>query len=61
MNWMDKLERKLGHYAVPNLSRYFVGAIVLGYLMSMVSSTLRADWFLKTTYILRVRQLQAKV
>ena len=38
MNWMDKLERKLGHYAVPNLSRYFVGAIVLGYLMSMVSS-----------------------
>ena len=29
MNWMDKLERKLGRYAVPNLSRYFVGAIVL--------------------------------
>ena len=34
MNWMDKLERKLGRYAVPNLSRYFVGAIVLGYVLS---------------------------
>lgn len=43
MNWMDKLERKIGRYAVPNLSRYFVGAIVLGYVMSMVSSTF-ADW-----------------
>ena len=42
MNWMDKLERKIGRYAVPNLSRYFVGAIVLGYLMSMVSSTFTA-------------------
>ena len=36
MNWMDKLERKLGRYAVPNLSRYFVGAIVLGYVLSML-------------------------
>lgn len=43
MNWMDKLERKMGRYAVPNLSRFFVGAIVLGYVMSMVSSTF-TEW-----------------
>ena len=40
---MDKLERKMGRYAVPNLSRFFVGAIVLGYVMSMVSSTF-TEW-----------------
>lgn len=43
MNWMDKLERKLGRYAVPNLSRYFVGAIVLGYVLSMLSPGF-TDW-----------------
>ena len=43
MNWMDKLERKLGRYAVPNLGRYFVGAIVLGYVLSMLSPGF-TDW-----------------
>lgn len=43
MNWMDKLERKMGRYAVPNLSRYFVGAIVLGYVLSMLSPGF-TDW-----------------
>ena len=43
MNWMDKLERKLGRYAVPNLRRYFVGAIVLGYVLSMLSPGF-TDW-----------------
>lgn len=37
MNWMDKLERKWGRYAVPNLSRYFVGAVLLGLLMELVT------------------------
>lgn len=37
MNWMNKLERKLGRYAVPNLSRYFVAAIVVGFLMELMS------------------------
>lgn len=35
MNWMNKLERKWGRYAVPNLSRYFVGAIVVGFLLQL--------------------------
>ncbi len=37
MNSMDKLERKWGRYAVPNLSRYFVGAVLLGLLMELVT------------------------
>ena len=37
MNWMNKLERTLGRYAVPNLSRYFVAAIVVGFLMELMS------------------------
>lgn len=37
MNWMNKLERRLGRYAIPNLSRYFVAAIVLGFVISLAA------------------------
>lgn len=37
MNWMDKLERKIGRYAIPNLSRYFVLALVIGFFIQQVS------------------------
>lgn len=37
MNWMDKLERKWGRYAISNLSRYFVFAQVIGLLVEMVA------------------------
>ncbi len=37
MNWMDKLERKWGRHAVPNLSSYFVFATVIGYLVNMAA------------------------
>lgn len=37
MNWMDKLERKWGRYAIPNLSRYFVVAIIAGVLFSLAA------------------------
>lgn len=40
MNWMNKLEQKLGRYAIPNLSRYFVVAIVLGFLVELASPQL---------------------
>ena len=40
MNWMDKLEKKLGRYAVPNLSRYFIVAIVTGFLLELAFPTL---------------------
>lgn len=37
MNWMDKLEKKWGRHAIPNLSRYFVFAIVIGYLVNLAA------------------------
>lgn len=44
MNWMDKLERKWGRHAVPNLSRYFVFATAAGWLIRMVAPELMV-WF----------------
>lgn len=40
MNWMDKLEKKWGRYAVSNLSAYFVIATVIGQLISLVAPVL---------------------
>ena len=37
MNWMDKLERKWGRHAVANLSRYFVLAQVIGYVVQLMA------------------------
>jgi hypothetical protein len=42
MNWMDKLEKKIGRYAIPNLSRYFVAAVVVGFALEMFAPTLLA-------------------
>ena len=31
MNWLNKLERKFGRYAVHNLTTYLIGAYIIGY------------------------------
>ncbi len=31
MNWLNKLEKKFGRYAIPNLTMYLIGAYVVGY------------------------------
>lgn len=33
MNYLNKLERKIGKYAIPNLSLWLVVTYALGYLM----------------------------
>ena len=38
MNWMDKLEKKWGRYAIPNINRYLVFAVIIGYLISATGS-----------------------
>lgn len=40
MTWLDKLERKFGRYAIPNISRYFVFASLIGYIVSFVDDLL---------------------
>ena len=34
MSWMDKLERKWGRYAIPNITRYFVYASLIGLILN---------------------------
>lgn len=35
--WLEKLERKLGRYAIPNLMTYIIGLYVLGLVIQLVS------------------------
>ena len=35
MNWIDKMEKKWGRYAIVNLSRYLVFAQIIGLVMAM--------------------------
>ena len=36
MNWMNKLEQKLGRYAIPNISKYLTGTVLIGLLLSLM-------------------------
>ena len=40
MNWLNKLERKWGKYAITNLSIWVIGAYVIGYLISSIAPAL---------------------
>lgn len=37
MNWMNKLERKFGKYAIPNLMYYIIILYAFGFVLSMVA------------------------
>lgn len=37
MKFLNKLERKLGRYAIPNLTFYIIGTYVIGYLMQFLA------------------------
>jgi hypothetical protein len=37
MNFLDKLERKIGRYAIPNLSLYLILGYVLGYVLEFIN------------------------
>lgn len=36
MNWLNKLERKFGRHAIPNLTFYLIACYVLGFIIQMV-------------------------
>lgn len=40
MNFLNKLERKIGKYAIPNLSRYLIFGYVLGYIIKFANANL---------------------
>ena len=31
LNWLDKLEKKFGRFAIPNLTMYLIGAYIIGF------------------------------
>lgn len=37
MHWMNKLEKKLGKYAIPHLIIFVLGAYAIGYVLSIIS------------------------
>ena len=40
MNWLNKLERKLGRFAIPNLVIWLIGAYSIGFVINMVSPSI---------------------
>jgi hypothetical protein len=53
MNFMDKLERKWGRYAIPELHKYLVFAYFLGYLANMISPVMVSYMQFNMSLILR--------
>ena len=39
MNWLNKLERKLGRFAIPNLIVWLIGAYGIGFILNMIYPT----------------------
>ena len=37
MNWLNKLERKFGRYAIPNLIVWLIGAYLIGFVINIVN------------------------
>ena len=33
MNWLNKMERRFGRFAVPNLILYLIGAYLIGFVL----------------------------
>lgn len=40
MNWLVKLERKLGRFAVPNLIKWLIGAYTIGFVIVNINPTI---------------------
>ncbi|MDE7416422.1 MAG: hypothetical protein K2N44_08990 [Lachnospiraceae bacterium] len=51
MNFLNKLERKIGKYAIPNLSLYLILGYVLGYILEFISPAVR-DFLTLNPYLI---------
>lgn len=52
MNWLNKLERKMGRFAIPNLMLFMVGAYILGFVLQLVNPGLLSYLTLSPYHIL---------
>ncbi len=52
MNWLNKLERKIGRFAIPNLMLFMIGAYALGFVVAQVNAELLVYLTLSPYHIL---------
>ena len=53
MNWLDKLEKKLGRFAISNLTVYLLAGYVIGFAIYYLAPGLLGWLTLEPAYILR--------
>ena len=53
MNWLNKLERKFGRFAIPNLIVWLIAAYTIGFVISIVNPSIIQYLTLNPYYILR--------
>ena len=47
-NWLDKMERRFGRYAIRNLTMYLLAGYAIGYLLSFTMPQLLTYFTLET-------------
>lgn len=52
MDWLNKLERKIGRYAVPNLILWLIGAYTIGFVINMAAPGLLTYLVLSPYHVL---------
>ena len=51
--FLNKLERRFGKYAVPNLSMVLIGCFIAGYIIQLINPSMLGFMYLDPMYILR--------
>ena len=52
MNWLNKLERKIGKYAIPNLMIWLIGAYIVGFILFRINPTVMQFLLLSPYHVL---------
>ena len=52
-NWLDKMERRFGRYAIRNLTMYLLAGYAIGYLLSFTMPQLLTYFTLEPALILK--------
>ena len=53
MNWLNKLERKIGRFAIPNLMLWLIGAYTIGFMLTQISPGIILNMMLSPYHILQ--------
>lgn len=53
MNWLSKLERKIGKYAIHNLSAWIIGCYAVGYMLLFINSRFLSYLTLEPLFIFK--------